>query len=157
MLSKLPHQIGLFGILRHLDCERRGCAMYGRSDDDWDQLVGAGLKFLVERAQLRKVTTYTEMNSVLARRTGLPSFDFERADERAAMGHLLGLVVERDYPKSGLMISALVHYLDANDAGPGFYALAQQFDLLPRGSSSMAKLEFWVGQVNSLHELHARA
>ncbi len=131
--------------------------MYGRSDDDWDQLVGAGLKFLVERAQLRKVTTYTEMNSVLARRTGLPGFDFERADERAAMGHLLGLVVERDYPKSGLMISALVHYLDANDAGPGFYALAQQLDLLPRGSSSMAKLEFWVGQVNSLHELHARA
>ncbi|MGV9690970.1 hypothetical protein ACWDUX_17880 [Streptomyces sp. NPDC003444] len=131
--------------------------MYGRSGGVWDQLTGAGLKFLVERAQLRKVTTYTEMNFVLVQRTGLPGFDFERADERAAMGHLLGLIVERDYPDSKLMISALVHYLGANDAGPGFYVLAQQLDLLPKGSSAMAKLEFWIGQVNSLHELHARS
>src|SRR5690349_18377835 len=99
----------------------QGVAMYGRSDEAWEQLTDAGLKFLVERAQLHKVTTYTEMNSVLARRTGLPGFDFEQADERAAMGYLLGLIVERDYPKSGFMISALVHYLGANDAGPGFY------------------------------------
>ncbi len=132
-------------------------AMYSRSDDDWDQLVDAGSKFLVERAQLRKVTTYTEMNSVLARRTGLPGFDFDRADDRAAMGHLLGLIVDRDYAKSGLMISALVHYLGANDAGPGFYVLAQQLGMLPKGSSAMAKLEFWIGQVNRLHERYARS
>ncbi|MCP9986556.1 hypothetical protein LUX01_07460 [Streptomyces sudanensis] len=113
------------------------------------------MKFLVERAQLRKVTTYTEMNSVLARRTGLPGFDFGQADERAAMGHLLGLVVERDYPESGLMISALVHYLGANDAGPGFYRLAQQLGLLPKNSSATARLEFWIGQINSLYEFHA--
>lgn len=129
--------------------------MYGRSDEAWKQLTDAGLKFLVERAQLRKVTTYTEMNSVLARRTGLPGFDFEQADERAAMGYLLGLVVEQDYPKSRLMISALVHYLSANDAGPGFYTLAQQLGLLPKGSSATARLEFWIGQVNSLHDLHS--
>lgn len=129
--------------------------MYGRSNEAWDQLVSVGLKFLVERAQLCKVTTYTEMNFVLTRRTGLPGFDFEQTDERAAMGHLLGLIVERDYPESRLMISALVHYLGANDAGPGFYTLAQQLGLLPKGSSATAKLEFWIGQVNSLHELHA--
>jgi hypothetical protein len=129
--------------------------MYGRSDEAWEQLTDAGLKFLVERAQLNKVTTYTEMNSVLARRTGLPGFDFEQADERAAMGYLLGLIVGRDYPKSGLMLSALVHYLGANDAGPGFYTLAQQLDLLPKGSSATARLEFWIGQVNSLHQLHS--
>ncbi|MEV0279215.1 hypothetical protein AB0I22_22905 [Streptomyces sp. NPDC050610] len=129
--------------------------MYGRSEEAWEQLTSAGLKFLVERAQLRKVTTYTEMNSVLVRRTGLTGFDFEQADERAAMGHLLGLIVEQDYPQSRLMISALVHYLGANDAGPGFYTLAQQLGLLPKGSSSAARLEFWIGQVNSLHALHS--
>lgn len=129
--------------------------MYGRSDEAWEQLTYAGLKFLVERAQLHKVTTYTEMNSVLAGRTGLPSFDFEHADERAAMGYLLGLIVEQDYPKSRLMISALVHYLGANDAGPGFYTLAQRLGLLPKGSSTGARLEFWIRQVNALHELHS--
>ncbi|WP_392872397.1 hypothetical protein [Streptomyces sp. LN499] len=114
------------------------------------------MKFLVERAQLGKITTYTEMNSVLARRTGLPAFDFEEAAERAAMGHLLGLIVQRDYPESGLMVSALVNYLGANNAGPGFYALAQQRGLLPKSSSATARLEFWIEQVNALHELHAR-
>ncbi|WP_405973367.1 hypothetical protein OG496_31665 [Streptomyces sp. NBC_00988] len=131
--------------------------MYGRSDEAWDQLADAGLKFLIERARLHKVTTYTEMNSVLAQRTGLPRFDFEQASERAAMGHLLGLIVEQDHPESRLMISALVHYLDANDAGPGFYRLAQQLGLLRKGSSSAARLEFWIEQVNSLHKLHTRS
>jgi len=98
---------------------------YGRSEEEWDRLTDEGLAFLIERARLRKVTSYTEMNTTLARRTGLRSFDFERADERAAMGHLLGLIVERNLPTTELMISALVHYLDQNDAGPGFYVLAQ--------------------------------
>lgn len=77
------------------------------------------------------MTSYTDLNAVLARRTGLKSFDFEQADDRAAVGHLLGLIVKRDHPTSGLMISALVHYLDANDAGPGFYVLAEQFHMIP--------------------------
>jgi hypothetical protein len=130
--------------------------MYGRSDAAWDELASAGSTFLVERARLRTVTTYTETNSVPARRTGLPGFDFGQADERAAMGHLLGLIVARDYPESGLMISALVHYLGANDAGPGFHTLVQQLGLLPQGSSAAARLEFRIGQVNSL-DLHARS
>ena len=56
----------------------------------WDQLADAGLAFLVERARLGKLTSYTELNATLERRTGLSGFDFGRADERAAMGHLLG-------------------------------------------------------------------
>lgn len=31
------------------------------------------------------------------------------------------------------MLSAIVHYLDQNDAGPGFYSLAGQMGLLPKG------------------------
>ncbi|WP_437082255.1 hypothetical protein [Streptomyces sp. enrichment culture] len=131
--------------------------VYGRSEDEWEQLAGAGLVFLVERARLQRITTYTEMSSVLARRTGLPGFDFERPEERAAMGHLLGLVVERDFPKSRLMVSALVNYLGANDAGPGFYVLAQQLGLLPKGSSERARMEFWIRQVNGLYARHARS
>ncbi|BDH15229.1 hypothetical protein [Streptomyces hygroscopicus] len=129
---------------------------YGRDENEWDQLTESGRKFLVERARLRKVTTYTELNSILVRRTGHRGFDFERAHERAAMGHLLGLIVlrhhEYDPATSRLMLSALVHYLGANDAGSGFYELAKQFDLLPKKASKADKEEFWISQVNALYD-----
>jgi hypothetical protein len=131
--------------------------MYGRDDQEWDRLTEAGRAFLVERARLRRVTSYTELNAALVRRTGMAGFDFERADERAAMGYLLGLIVENDHARTGLMLSALVHYLDANDAGPGFYSLATQLGLLPRGASARAKEEFWVRQVNALHDSYSHA
>jgi hypothetical protein len=87
----------------------------------------------------------------------LPGFDFSRQDERAAMGHLLGLIVKRNRPTTRLMISALVTYLDANDAGPGFYALAQQLGDLPRGASAGARFDFWVSHVKALHHHYAPA
>jgi hypothetical protein len=70
------------------------------------------------------------------------------------MGHLLGRIVERNLPTTGLMISALVHYLGANDAGPGFYVLATRLGLLPKGASRRVKEEFWVSQVKALHEYY---
>lgn len=101
-------------------------ALYGRDDLAWDELARAGLEFLLERARLEKFTSCTELNATLIRRTGLPGFDFSRAHERAAMGHLLYLIVELNRPETGLVISALVSYLDAYDAGSGFYAYAQR-------------------------------
>jgi hypothetical protein len=44
---------------------------------------------LVERARLERVTSYTEMNTVVAQRTGIRKFDFDQESDRAAMGHLL--------------------------------------------------------------------
>jgi hypothetical protein len=73
-------------------------ALYGRDDLVWDELARAGLEFLAERARLGKLTSYTELDATLVRRTGLPGFDFSRADERAAMGHLLYLIVELNRP-----------------------------------------------------------
>jgi hypothetical protein len=129
--------------------------LYGRDELVWDELAQAGLRFLIERAQLAKLTTYTELDATLMRRTGLPGFDFSRADERAAMGHLLYLIVELNRPATGLMISALVSYLGANDAGSGFYGYAQDLGMLPRNASAMQKLEFWAGQVKALHDYYA--
>ena len=129
---------------------------YGRAESEWDELVTAGRSFLVERARLGRLTSYTELNVTLARRTGCRTFDFERADERAAMGHLLGLVVERDQEIAPsdppVMLSALVNYLGANDAGPGFYQLAKELGLLPMSASADEKFGFWVQQVKRLYE-----
>jgi hypothetical protein len=125
--------------------------VYGRVDEDWNDLTRAGLAFLIERAKLGRTTSYTELNTTLAQRTGLRPFDFSRADERAAMGHLLGLIVERVFPQTGLMISALVIYLGENDAGSGFYAFATDLGLLPARPSDDEKFDFWVSQVTALY------
>jgi hypothetical protein len=130
-------------------------ALYGRDDLVWDELARVGLEFLVERARLGKLTSYTELNATLVRRAGVPGFDFSRADERAAMGHLLYLIVELNRPLTGLMISALVVYLDANDPGGGFYGYAQERGMLPRKAPAMQKLDFWAGQVKALYEHYA--
>lgn len=64
------------------------------------------------------------MNTVLARRTGVREFDFGPDGERHAMGELLGQLSEHSFTQAGLLISVLVQYLAANDAGPGFCELA---------------------------------
>ncbi|WP_179956827.1 hypothetical protein [Amycolatopsis anabasis] len=132
-------------------------AVYGRDEADWNCLVETGRAFLIERARLQKITTYTELNAILERRTGLAGFDFRHAGERAAMGHLLGLIVERDFPTTGLMLSSLVQYLDANDAGSGFYKLAAQLGALEARASARAKEDFWIRQVNAVYAHYARA
>lgn len=129
---------------------------YGREDSEWGLLVEAGREFLVERANLSRLTSYTELNVTLVKRTGFRLFDFERADERAAMGYLLGLIVERDQQIAPsdppLMLSALVTYLNANDAGPGFYQLAKDLRLLPMSASKDEKDSFWIKQVQRLYK-----
>jgi hypothetical protein len=130
-----------------------GAISFGRDQADWDLLAAAGEAFLIERARLGRLTSYTELNATLERRTSLRRFDFGLQAERAAMGHLLGLiVVERNRPVTGLMISALVIYLDGNDAGTGFYKLAQNLGELPPGTlSARVKEQFWVNQVKKIH------
>jgi hypothetical protein len=129
---------------------------YGRDDSEWEQLEDAGLAFLIERARLERITSYTEMNHVLAQRTGLRPFDFDQESERAAMGYLLGQISEREFPHTNLLISALVHYLDANDAGPGFYRFAKRMQLIPISSPRDAQWEFWVRHVSEVHAWYGR-
>lgn len=143
----------LGGLVIHDRCEGVHIGvMYGRDDATWSQLTEAGQAFLIERARLRRTTSYTELNTTLERRTGLPGFDFTHADERAAMGHLLYLIVMRDWPQTRLMLSALVLYLNGNDPGTGFYALAQELEMLPPRASAEKKEKFWVDHLGDLYE-----
>lgn len=129
---------------------------YGRDDSEWNRLIEAGEGFLVERARLRKVTSYTEMNVTLARRTGARPFDFGQDGERRAMGALLESIGDRTQAQTGAMLTALVHYLDDNDAGPGFYAYAQRVGLLRKGATADERLEFWMQQVRAVHDRYAQ-
>ena len=127
---------------------------YGRRDEEWDALEAAGWEFLTAQAHLERTTSYTEMNTVLARRTGVREFNFELDGERHAMGELLRQLSERSFSQAGLLISVLVQYLNANDAGPGFYDLAQRKKLLRPHPSQDEKLIFWVGHVNAVNAHH---
>jgi hypothetical protein len=129
---------------------------YGRDEAEWDELEDAGLSFLIERARLERVTSYTEMNVTLSQRTGFRVFDFGRDSERAAMGELLGRISDREFPRTGVLISAIVNYLDANDAGPGFYRLAQHHHLLPPGLSRQRQWEFWAAHVGQVFAAYPR-
>jgi hypothetical protein len=124
---------------------------YGRTDEEWEQLENAGWEFLSEQVRLQRTTSYTEMNTVLARRTGVREFNFDLDGERRAMGELLGQLSERSFGETRLLISVLVQYLNANDAGSGFYQLAQRKKLLRPRPSQDEKLTFWVGHVNAVH------
>ena len=131
---------------------------FGRDEADWDALVAAGEEFLIERARLGRLTSYTELNTAIERRTGIRDFRFELQAERAGMGHLLGLIVrERNRPVTSLMISALVVYIDGNDAGPGFYKLAQDLGELPPGTLPLqVKEKFWIGQVKAIYAYYGK-
>ncbi len=67
------------------------------------------------------------------------------------MGHLLARVAERDLPQAGLLLTAIVLYLNRNDAGGGVYNLATAKGLLPPGASNDQRLGFWIDQVNRVH------
>lgn len=127
---------------------------FGRDAEDWAVLVDETVRFLADQARLRRLTTYTELNAVLAQRTGLRPFDFGSERDRAAMGEVLGQATQLEYPKVGAMVSAIVTYLNANDAGPGFYRLAQHLGLLGSKSSAAMRDEFWAGQVGAVHEFY---
>ncbi|NED97126.1 hypothetical protein G1H11_17650 [Phytoactinopolyspora alkaliphila] len=126
--------------------------MYGRDDREYADLLDETIRFLGERARLERDTSYTELRSVLARRTGYPPFDFGLDRDRAGMGQLLGDSVTRTYPEIGAMISSIVVYLNANDAGPGFYRLAERMGLLRPRSSRSTREAFWLRQVDQVFE-----
>jgi hypothetical protein len=97
---------------------------YGREGQEWAALEEAGWEFLNAQARLER-TSYTEMNTVLARRTGTREFDFDLDGERHAMGELLGQLSERSFTQAGR-----------------------------QRASQDERLIFWVGHVKAVHAHH---
>jgi hypothetical protein len=129
---------------------------YGRTAQEWSDLEAATLAFLIEQARMQRTTTYTELNSVLRRRTSARAFDFDLESERAAMGELLGRVVLTEMGTSGHMISSIVIYLNENDAGPGFYKFAESLNRLPSNPTRSQKDAFWTSEVSAIHQFYHR-
>lgn len=43
--------------------QEAGCGMFGRSDDEWDAMVDDAIAFLFNQARLRRIVSYSELNS----------------------------------------------------------------------------------------------
>ena len=133
--------------------------MYGRTELEWEALEAAGWDFLITRAKRPgdPRTNYTEVNEILAERTGQPMWNFNLEHDRAAMGELLGRLVDRSYietkdqPSGRLMISAIVMFLNENGVGGGFYRKAASLGLIAsERMSADAKFDFWVRQMTAV-------
>jgi hypothetical protein len=129
--------------------------MYGRIEGEWQELEQAGWDFLKARAAERPgdaahdpTVSYTVANEELAARTDQPAFNFGQQADRAAMGYLLGRIsLNRSFPVSRLLISALLRYHGEADAGPGFFNLAREVGLIHGSMSELERLEFWIRHV----------
>jgi len=129
--------------------------IWGRDESEWNELVQATTEFLAEQARLQRTTTYTELNSVLQRRTGAHPFDFSTDGDRAAMGALLGEVARAQLPIVCALVSSIVLSLNENDAGGGFYRLATDLKLLPPHPTADQRLVFWSSQLATTYAHYA--
>lgn len=119
---------------------------YGRCPADWGDLEAVGWKFLLDTARqpVKCITSYSELNHVLANNTGQLEWNFDRQADRAAMGELLGRLSDRSFGECGLMISVICMYLRENEVAPGFYNKAIDLHLLQPGQNRAAREAFWV-------------
>lgn len=130
---------------------------YGRTIEQWQELVDAASESLKRTAKLRRDTNYTALNHEICRATGQSAFDFTNAADRAAMGDLLGDVVDATYDEHQVMLSALVMYIDENRPGPGFYNLAVLRGILDADATPTQKEEVWIEQFNRALEFYGRS
>lgn len=128
---------------------------YGRTEELWEDLIGSGHEILIDVCRREDMTTYTDLNRELSHKVdGFSGFDFNQQSERAAMGYLLGQIVERDqvtHPE--LVLSAVVHYIDMNSPGPGFFDIAVKNGNMKVGED---KDSFWSKQVALAQKTYPR-
>lgn len=125
-------------LAERIDAPTDGVA---REDMSWSDVRHKGS--LVAALRLRGTTS----------RVGCP--DDEAGSLRLhypCLRELLEQLSLRSFTQTGnLLISVLVQYINANDAGPGFYRLAQRKGLLRLRASRDEKLNFWVSHVRAVH------
>ena len=72
------------------------------------------------------------------------------------MGALLGDISCRSFPTTGVLLSALVQYLNENDAGDGFFDLAHTLLGLPAHPVGEERLTLWAAEVGRVHAHYRR-
>jgi hypothetical protein len=130
--------------------------VYGRTEDEWDELREAAEYYLVTVARDRGMTDYSTLNRQIAQDTGRRAFDFGQESERAAIGRLLGEISVKTHADHGIMLSALVTHRGSNDEGAGFYKLAAELGRMPAKPTADQKLQAFARLTSEVHQQYAR-
>ena len=130
-------------------------SMYGRTDDEWEEMRDATERFLISVAEKGMMTDYSALNRAVSEETGYPPFDYGQSPDRAAVGRLLGEISEKSNKESGIMLSALVTHRGSNDEGAGFYKLAAELGKMPKKPTKEQKTEAFVRLVREVHDQYS--
>lgn len=135
--------------------QERPAFYYGRTQDQWDQMLAVVEDFLIEMAEIEGQTDYSEVNACLLEE-GLPGFKFFLDSERAAIGSLLGQISERSYVADGILLTVLViHHDTPNDIGGGFWRLAAKYGVVSPKPNDHEKLDALVDLTTAVYTRHS--
>ncbi|MEX5305208.1 hypothetical protein RF644_05565 [Kocuria sp. CPCC 205258] len=124
---------------------------YGRTWDQWDQMLTVVEDFLIEIAEIEDQTNYSEVNARLLEE-GLPGFKFFLDSERAAIGSLLGQISERSYAADEILLTVLViHHDTPNDIGGGFWRLTAKYGMVSPKPNDIEKLDALVDLTTAVY------
>ena len=100
---------------------------------------------LKEVAHRQSTIAYSEL-------APLADLDMGRSPDRAEMGRILGEISTYEHGQRRPMLSAVVTQKDGGP-GKGFYTLARELKLMPRGMSQIA---FWSQELKRVYDHWSR-
>jgi hypothetical protein len=128
------------------------------TEEEWQERARSCEAFLELHATMGRQTplTYSEVNSHVSADPGLAPFDFSTDLGRTRIGHLLGLVSQSSQYERGVMLTAIVGYLDplAQQLGGGFFKMAVKLHRLPARSTKEERDAFWVAEVGRVFAVY---
>jgi hypothetical protein len=135
--------------------EDEGASMlYGRSGDEWDDLVEEGYRLLRLFAWEGRPHTYDGFSSALQGQS-LKGFDLSKPDERNAVGLLLLKIAEIDKgPHPDFLLTAYIVHSADGLPGNGFFKLARTWEMEgapAERASKEKKRDFHDLQVTAAH------
>lgn len=130
--------------------------MYGRTDEQWEQLRESAEYHLVKVAKTHGLTDYSTLNQVIAEENDLPPFDFFQQPGRDAIAKLLVEISEKTYAEHGILLTALVMHKGSSHLGGGFYKLAARLGRIPANPTAKQKDEALSQLISEVHEFYAR-
>jgi hypothetical protein len=127
---------------------------FGYTAAQWDALVDTGREFLETLARRQAGCSYTEFCDEVNRHTGLTLQPHDHA-----LPHVLGQIGSATWDDRGVVVTAIVHYKYGGfEAGPGFFSLCQELELLPkRTPSEDERLVFHAAHVTKVYEAYRPA